>query len=569
MNDKCTMSEAIERGNLAWPNEWIEKFPVLKNYGVPNLNVLKIANADHGDNLGFNLLCGNIFGNGMNSHGSLKIANADHVDNLGFNLLSVGQICDSKCKVLFTKNDSEIIKDDKVIGHANMRLIQSLASKELVRNPPKLKFDRHFYDACKIGKQAHASHKAKKLVSTSICLELLHVDLFGPSVVRSYGGNLYTFVIVNDYSRNKLDENGVITRNKARLVAQGYNQQECIDYDETYAPIPKLESIRILLANASALDFKLYQLDVKNAFLNGLNNEEVYVAQPPGFIDFEKPDHVYKHKKTLYGLKQAPKAWRCVMNLPKSCMMSELNFFLGLQIKQMEDGIFFNQSKYIKEMFKKFGIEDSKPMKTPMSSDIKLTKDEVYESMDSTKYRGMIVSLLYLTASTTHLGLWYPKGTDIETKVYADSDHAGDYVDQKGTSICMFLVCCLTSWFSKKQTALAISMTKAEYVSAGKACQQALWMKPYLIDYDICLDDVPIMCDNKGVIDLSKILVQRSRTKHIEICHHFLLDNVQKGHITIEKVSSKDNIADILTKPLKLESFNYLRLGLGMMQHIP
>ncbi|GJW38811.1 hypothetical protein Tco_0064656, partial [Tanacetum coccineum] len=221
MNDKCTMSEAIERGNLAWPNEWIEKFPVLKNYGVPNLNVLKIANADHGDNLGFNLLCGNIFGNGMNSHGSLKIANADHVDNLGFNLLSVGQICDSKCKVLFTKNDSEIIKDDKVIGHANMRLIQSLASKELVRNPPKLKFDRHFYDACKIGKQAHASHKAKKLVSTSICLELLHVDLFGPSVVRSYGGNLYTFVIVNDYSRSPfvdddLDEDEVIklTENK-------------------------------------------------------------------------------------------------------------------------------------------------------------------------------------------------------------------------------------------------------------------------------------------------------------------------------------------------------------------
>ncbi|GJX40907.1 hypothetical protein Tco_0255897 [Tanacetum coccineum] len=235
------------------------------------------------------------------------------------------------------------------------------------------------------------------------------------------------------------------------------------------------------------------------------------------------------------------------------------NFFLGLQIKQMEDGIFFNQSKYIKEMPKKFGLEDSKPMKTPMSSDTKLMKDEECESVDSTKYRG-----------TTHLGLWYPKGTDIETIVYADSDHAGDYVDRKSTSgICTFVGCCLTSWFSKKQIALAISTTEAEYVSTGKACQQALWMKQALIDYDIRLDDVPIMCDNKGAIDLSKNPMQHSRTKHIEIRHHFLRDNVQKGHISIKKVPSIDNIVDILTKPLKRESFNYLRLGLGMMEHIP
>ncbi|GJU52122.1 retrovirus-related pol polyprotein from transposon TNT 1-94 [Tanacetum coccineum] len=97
--------------------------------------------------------------------------------------------------------------------------------------------------------------------------------------------------------------------NKARLVAQGYNQQEGIDFDETYAPVARLESIRILLAYACAHDFKLYQMDVKSAFLNGFINEEVYVAQPPGFIDFEKPNHVFKLKKALYGLKQAPKAW--------------------------------------------------------------------------------------------------------------------------------------------------------------------------------------------------------------------------------------------------------------------
>ncbi|GKA95341.1 retrovirus-related pol polyprotein from transposon TNT 1-94 [Tanacetum coccineum] len=432
--------------------------------------------------------------------------------------------------------------------------------------------------------------------------------------------------------RNKLDENGIVSRNIARLVAQGYNQQECIDYDETYAPVSRLESIRILLAIPYANDFKLYQMDVKSAFLNGFINEEVYVAQPPGFIDFQKPNYVYKLKKALYGLKQAPKAWydrlkaflikheysmgmvdntlftkkskshliivqiyvddiifgstsqnlcddfaKIMHDEFEMSMMGELNFFLGLQIKQMEDGIFFNQSKYIKEMLKKFGLEDSKPTKTPMSTEIKLTKDDEADSVDSSKYREnpktthleAVKRIFRYIRGTSHLGLWYPKGTRIETVVYADFDHAGNYVDRKSTSgVCTFMGCCLTSWFAKKQTALAISMTEAEYVSAEKACQQALWMKQALIDYGICLDDVPIMCDNKGAIDLSKNPVQHSRTKHIEIRHHFLRDNVQKGNISIEKVASEDNIADIFTKPLKREVFNYLRLGLGMMELI-
>ncbi|GJY29025.1 retrovirus-related pol polyprotein from transposon TNT 1-94 [Tanacetum coccineum] len=430
--------------------------------------------------------------------------------------------------------------------------------------------------------------------------------------------------------KNKLDKNGVVSRNKARLVSHGYNQQEGIDFDETYAQVALLESIRILLA---------------------------YSSQPPGFIDFEKPNHVFKLKKALYGLKQAPKAWydrlkaflldhKYTMGLvdntlytkkrnshiiivqiyvddiifgstcQESCddfskimhnefeisMMGELNFFLGLQIKQFDDEIFFNQSKYVKEMLNKFGLEESKPIKTPMSSKTKLTGDEDGEPIDDTKYRGMIGSLLYLTASrpdimfsvclcarfqeapktshleavkrifryikgTSHLGLWYPKGTGLETIVYADSDHAGYYVDRKITSgVCTFVGCCLTSWFSKKQTALAISTTEAEYVSAGKACQQALWMKQALVDYDVKLNDVPVLCDNKGAIDLSKNPVLHSHTKHIESRHHFLRNNVQKGNISIEKVASEDNIADILTKPLKREPFNLLRLGLGLME---
>ncbi|GJV80558.1 hypothetical protein Tco_1516428 [Tanacetum coccineum] len=213
-----------------------------------------------------------------------------------------------------------------------------------------------------------------------------------------------------------------------------------------------------------------------------------------------------------------------------------------------------------------------------MSSETKLTKDENGESLDNTRYCGMIGSLLYLTASRpdimfnvclcayfqedpksshleaikkifryikgiTHLGLCYPKRTGIETIVYAYSDHARDYVDP-----------------------LAISTIEAKYVSAGKACQQALWMKQALVDYDIKLNDILILCDNKGSIDLYKNLVLHSQTMNIEIQRHFLRDNVQKRNISIEKDSSEDNNADILTKPLKREPFNLLRLGLDLME---
>nr|GEV27203.1 retrovirus-related Pol polyprotein from transposon TNT 1-94 [Tanacetum cinerariifolium] len=313
----------------------------------------------------------------------------------------------------------------------------------------------------------------------------------------------HTVIGTNWVYKNKLDKNGIVSRNKARLVAQGYKQQEGIDYNETYASIARLEPIRILLAIAWENDFKLYQMDVKSAFLNGFINKEVYVAQPSRFIDFEKLNYVYKLKKAWYGLKQALEAW----------------------------------------------LEDSKPTKMPVSTEFKLTKDDEANSVDSNKYRGKILILT--------------------TLVYADSDHVGDYVDRKSTSgVCTFMGCCLTFWFFKKQTTLAISTTEAEYVSAKKACQQALWMKQALIDYDKRLDEFSIMYDNKGAIDLNRNPIQHSITKNIEIRYYFLRDNVQKGNVSIEKVASEDNTAGVLTKPLKREVLNYLRLVLGMMELI-
>ncbi|WVZ75644.1 hypothetical protein U9M48_023681 [Paspalum notatum var. saurae] len=205
--------------------------------------------------------------------------------------------------------------------------------------------------------------------------------------------------------KNKQGENRMVVRIKARLVAQGFCQKEGIDYEETFAPLARLEAIRILLAFATSKGFKLQQMDVKSAFLNGFIEEEVYVRQPPGFESARFPDRVYKLRKALYGLKQAPRAWyaRLKSFLLKfgrqdlvfaeqmsrefeMSLMDELQFFLGLQIKQDLEGTFVHQAKYTRDILKKFNMGDSKPMTTPMSTNTVLDTDEDREPVDQKEF---------------------------------------------------------------------------------------------------------------------------------------------------------------------------------------
>ncbi|KAJ9557956.1 hypothetical protein OSB04_012570 [Centaurea solstitialis] len=456
--------------------------------------------------------------------------------------------------------------------------------------------------------------------------------------------------------RNKLDEIGTIIRNKARLVAQGYRQEEGIDYDETFAPVARLEAIRLFLAFAAHMNFKVYQMDIKNAFLNGKLNEEVYVAQPPGFVDPKFPDHVYKLNKALYGLKQAPRAWYDTLSTfllskgfvrgkidstlflkkypkhillvqiyvddiifgstnPKLCekfellmkseykmsMMGELTFFLGLQIKQSEKGIFINQGKYVHEMLKKFDLTSCTPMKTPMAPPLSLDKDSKGKPVDVTLYRGMIGSLLYLTAShpdimystclcaryqaepkeshltavkrifrylkgTPNMGLWYSKDSGFDLTAYSDSDFAGCKIDRKSTTGgCHLLGGKLVSWTSKKQNSVSTSTAEAEYVAAGICCAQVLWLRNQLQDYDIQLSKIPIYCDNTSAIAIANNPVLHSKTKHIEVRYHFIRDHVMNGDIELHFVPTEYQLADLFTKPLDVTRFNMLLSELGMM----
>nr|GEU41791.1 retrovirus-related Pol polyprotein from transposon TNT 1-94 [Tanacetum cinerariifolium] len=431
--------------------------------------------------------------------------------------------------------------------------------------------------------------------------------------------------------KNKNDEENTIILNKSRLVVRGYRQEEGLYFEESFASIARMESIRIFLAYVAHKLFTVFQMDVKTAFLHGSLKEDVYVCQPEGFIDADHSSHVYKLKKALYGLKQAPRAWcdelsmfllqnhffkgtidptmfirrfdddilvvqvyvdyiifgsthpmytQLFFDLMKSrfemLMMGEMTFFLGLQVNQSPCGIFINQSNYVLEILKKYGMESCDPVGTPMEIKDKLDLDQNATPVDATKYRSMIGALMYLTSSrpdivhatclcaryqakttkkhlkevkrifcylrgTVNTGLWYTK----------DSGEK------------------LVSWSSKKQDCMALSTTEAEYVSLSACYAQVLWMRTQLTDYGFHFNKIPIYYDSKSAIAISYNPVQHSRTKHIAVRYHFIKEHMEKSTIELYFVKTDYQLADLFTKALPADRFSYLVRRLGMRSLSP
>ncbi|GJV16337.1 putative reverse transcriptase domain-containing protein [Tanacetum coccineum] len=320
-------------------------------------------------------------------------------------------------------------------------------------------------------------------------------------------------------------------------------------------------------------------MDVKSAFLYGTIEEEVYVCQPPGFEDLHFPDKVYKVEKPLYGLHQAPRALYETLStylmenrfrrgtidktlfikkdkgdillvqvyvddiifgstkkslcdefeglMHKRFQMSsmgELTFFLGLQVQQKEDGIFISQDKYVAEILKKFDFATVKTASTPIETNKALVKDEEAEAVDVHLYRSMIGSLMYLTASRPDI-----IDSPFDLEAFSDSDYAGASLDRKSTTGgCQFLGKRLISWQCKKQTIVANSTTEAEYVAAANCCGQVLWIQNQMLDYGFNFMNTKIYIDNESTICIVKNPVFHSKTKHIEIRHHFIRDSYEK-----------------------------------------
>nr|GEY24803.1 putative ribonuclease H-like domain-containing protein [Tanacetum cinerariifolium] len=363
--------------------------------------------------------------------------------------------------------------------------------------------------------RVHKDHHVSQIIEEP---KMVHQALKDPSWIEAMQEELL---------QNKKDERVIVVRNKARLVAQGHTQEEGIDYKEVFAPIARIEAIRLFLAYASFMGFMLYQMDVKSAFLYRTVEEEVYVCQPLGFEDPDHPDKVYKVVKALYGLHQAPKAWyenlanyllengfqrgeidqtlfikkqkgdillvqiyvddiifgatnkdlcksfeKLMKDKFRMSSMGELTFFLGLQVKQKKDGIFISQDKYVAEILRKFRLTKGKLASTPIDTEKPLRKDPDVKRI-----------FRYLKGKP-HLDLWYPNDSPFDLVAYSDSDYDGASLDKKSiTRGCQFLGCRLISWQCKKQIVVATSSTEAEYVAAASCYAQVLWIQNQLLDY--------------------------------------------------------------------------------------
>ncbi|GKB14355.1 retrovirus-related pol polyprotein from transposon TNT 1-94, partial [Tanacetum coccineum] len=371
-----------------------------------------------------------------------------------------------------------------------------------------------------------------------------------------------------------------------------------------------LEAIRLFIAHAASMNMVIFQMDVKTAFLNGELNEVVYVSQPEGFVDPEHPSHVYHLKKALYGLKQAisvSNQVRIYKRRGRSYTLHEKSrqtSSTGLQVSQNPRGIFINQSKYAQEILKKFGFDSCTPIDTPMAERPNLDEDKGGKLIDPTRFRGMVGSLMYLSASrpdivfavcmcaryqakptemhltikrifrylkgTIHMGLWYPKDSGFELKAFADADYAGCHDTRRSTSgSAQFLGHRLVSWSSKKQKSTAISTTEAEYIALSGCCAQILWMRSQLRDYGFAFNKIPMYCDNQSAIALCCNSVQHSRSKHIDIRHHFIKEQVERKVVELYFVETKYQLADIFTKALPRERFATLLPLLGVKQMSP
>ncbi|GKB39703.1 retrovirus-related pol polyprotein from transposon TNT 1-94 [Tanacetum coccineum] len=336
------------------------------------------------------------------------------------------------------------------------------------------------------------------------------------------GLNSVVFVVMklNDADL-KLDELGGILKNKARLVAHGYRQEEGIDFEESFAPVARLEPAGY------------------------------------GFVDKDKPNHVYKLKKALYGLKQAPRqvvydccsSFLCPIPSPSQRFSGShivhtqrrQGTTSGLQISQSPRGIFINQSKYALESLKKYGFDSCDPVDTPMVEKSKLDEDKEGKAVDPSHYHA-----------------------------FADADHAGCQDTCRSTSGSMqFLGDRLISWSLKRQKSTAISSMEAEYIALSSCCAQILWMRSQLTDYGFGFNKIPMYCDNKSAIALCCNNIHHSRSNHIDIRFHFIKEHVENGVIKLYFFNTEYQLTDIFTKALGRERIEFLINKLGMRSFTP
>jgi len=465
--------------------------------------------------------------------------------------------------------------------------------------------------------------------------------------------------------KKKLKSDGTVERYKARLVAQGFAQREGIDYNETFAPVVRYKTLRILMVIAANLNLELHQLDVETAFLNASIKEVVYMKQPKGY---EKGNLVCKLNRTIYGIKQAPHEWnnelnsfivielgfsRCksdtcvyvkrskndkifiltifvddiiaafdaidmhewleykksISNKYKIRDIGEVDWILQMKVTRdrTKKTIILDQQRYIEKVLKEFNMLESKTIDTPASAEKLSTTDspvtpEEYQAMKNKPYLNLVGSLLY-AAITTRIDIayavnvatrfmsnpgdahWkackrilrYLNGTkksglifhgnnskEFTIKAYSDADWAGDTTDRKSTTGFVITINdSVVSWLSKKQSTVALSTAEAEYMAISATIQEVMWIYQLLEELKLPVKrPIELLCDNRAAISISSNDVNHSRTKHIDIRHHYIRDMIKKEYVKVSWIDTNKQLADILTKSLNKNQFNKFKTEL-------
>uniref|UniRef100_A0A2N9FWB6 Uncharacterized protein n=1 Tax=Fagus sylvatica TaxID=28930 RepID=A0A2N9FWB6_FAGSY len=429
----------------------------------------------------------------------------------------------------------------------------------------------------------------------------------------------------------KTRSNGSIERYKTRLVAKGFTQEYGIDYEETFAPVARLSSVRTLLAVAASRQWKLFQMDVKNAFLNGDLSEEAPRAWFAKFsstvsrlgFSISSYDSALFLRRTgkgtillllyvddiiitgddLSGIQEL-KAFLSQNFEMKD--LGHLSYFLGLEITSSDDGFYLTQAKYTSDLLSRAGLTDHKILDTPIEFNARLTPSSGELLPDPTLYWQLVGSLIYLTVTrpdisyavhqvsqfmsaprSTHYAavlriLRYLKGTlfhglhfsaqsPLTLRAYSDADWAGDLIDRRSTTgYCFLLGSSLISWRSKKHSVVARSSTEAEYRALADTTFELLWLRWLLQDLGVFTSSAtPICCDNRSTIQIARNDVFHERTKHIEIDCHLVRHHLLQGSLQLISVSSHDQLADIFTKSHPTGRFRDLVSKLQLVSHPP
>nr|GEU78046.1 retrovirus-related Pol polyprotein from transposon TNT 1-94 [Tanacetum cinerariifolium] len=326
---------------------------------------------------------------------------------------------------------------------------------------------------------------------------------------------------LNQFKRlqNKFDAENIVLRNKTRLVAKGYRQEEGIDFEESFALVARFKAVHMFIAYAAHKNINIFQMDVTTAFLNGPLKKEVYVSQPEGFIDPEFP-----------------------------------KFFLGLQVHQSPCGTPTDQTNYRRMIGGLMYLTASRP-------DIAYATFVCvrYQARPTVKHLKEVKRIFRYLRQSYNKGLWYLKDSRFELIAYSNADHAGCKDDYKSTSGGLqFLGGKLVSWNLKKQDCTAMSTAEAEYVSLSACCAQVIWMHTQLLDYGYKYNWISMYCDSKSAIAISCNPVHHSRTKHIDIRYHFIKEHVEKGTVELYFVGTEYQLADLFIKALPKERFEYV-----------